>query len=77
MRANQIYKATKTSNPWVKNLQAILQNSEFSFVVHKDIIRKPYVNSNKQRVTDQFMQMQTYKVFINKHFFIRFWNMNL
>jgi hypothetical protein len=33
---NKIYQATKTSNPWVKNLQAILQNLGFSFIVNKD-----------------------------------------
>ena len=75
---NKIYQATKTSNPWVKNINVIIQNLGFSFIVDKDMNIKPYVNSIKQRITDQFLQMQNANIqsFNKLIFFSKFFDMN-
>ena len=55
---NKIYQTTKISNPWVKNLNAIFHSLGFSFITNNDNCVKPFINSIKQRISDQFLQIQ-------------------
>ena len=76
--AYKIYKGTGQSNHWVKNVKKILNDIGFSFIGHDEVKLKPYINAIKQRLTDQFLQMQNANIENSSklHFFKKFFLMN-
>lgn len=55
---NQIFCATRFSNPWILKTQCILQKLGYSYLVEKSCLTKQHLGQVKQRIYDQCLQNQ-------------------